>query len=127
MSEPAVAGVFTNASLLPTLASVIATTPTVRVVVYDGHREGDAGEKEAVERIERERPGVRVVTLEEVRELGKKGGHKPDPPGPEDTCCIMYTSGSTGPPKGVIISHRNIVASGGLRSLSLLWENGPVR
>jgi acyl-CoA synthetase (AMP-forming)/AMP-acid ligase II len=29
---------------------------------------------------------------------------------PEDTCLIMYSSGTTGRPKGVVLSHRNILA-----------------
>lgn len=33
------------------------------------------------------------------------------PPGPDDTAIIMYTSGSTGVPKGVILLHRNLVAT----------------
>ena len=32
-------------------------------------------------------------------------------PEPDDTATIVYTSGTTGPPKGVMLSHRNIMAN----------------
>ena len=37
---------------------------------------------------------------------GQKG--KEEPPGPEDIAYLVYTSGTTGPPKGAMISHANV-------------------
>jgi acyl-CoA ligase (AMP-forming) (exosortase A-associated) len=41
----------------------------------------------------------------------------------QDMVAILYTSGSTGLPKGVVLSHRNVVA--GARSVSRYLENTP--
>ncbi|MHC4107026.1 MAG: AMP-binding protein [Planctomycetota bacterium] len=39
---------------------------------------------------------------------------------PDDLCMIMYTSGTTGPPKGVQLCHRNLISQ--QKALSLLWD-----
>lgn len=39
---------------------------------------------------------------------------------PEDPCMIMYTSGTTGPPKGVKLSHQNLISQ--QKAISLLWD-----
>lgn len=43
--------------------------------------------------------------------LGRAAPSAPVPPGPDDLCTIMYTSGTTGDPKGVLLSHAALVAT----------------
>jgi fatty-acyl-CoA synthase len=44
-------------------------------------------------------------------------------PGPEDPALIQYTSGSTGDPKGVLLSHGNLLAN--IRAIGQALEIGP--
>jgi long-subunit acyl-CoA synthetase (AMP-forming) len=39
---------------------------------------------------------------------------------PDDRCLVMYTSGTTGPPKGVCLSHRNLISQ--QKAISLIWD-----
>jgi len=55
--------------------------------------------------------GARLVaTFPEMLQAGIKP-KKHSPPAPEDLGTIMYTSGTTGNPKGVKLSHKNLVAT----------------
>ena len=55
--------------------------------------------------------GIKVYGFGEFEALGAARPAPPTPPAPEDTATIMYTSGTTGDPKGVLLSHRAVVAA----------------
>jgi long-chain acyl-CoA synthetase len=54
---------------------------------------------------------VKFWEFNEVLELGKQNPIDDIPPEPDSLCTIMYTSGTTGMPKGVMITHRNFIAA----------------
>ncbi|KAL9243961.1 hypothetical protein vseg_017789 [Gypsophila vaccaria] len=54
---------------------------------------------------------VKVSSFLEVEKLGKANPLQPRLPEKNDIAVIMYTSGSTGMPKGVMMTHGNIVAT----------------
>lgn len=54
--------------------------------------------------------GVHVQAMQEVEALGRENYRKPIPPSPEDLSIVCFTSGTTGNPKGVMLTHGNVVA-----------------
>jgi len=73
-----------------------------------------------------------LTSLADLQEAGRREGDKKllksriDALGYDDTCVMLYTSGTTGRPKGVVLSNRNVIetakATAGFDSLTEIEE-----
>lgn len=98
-----------SAENYPKLASVrdAGKTPTVEKVVVMS-----SGEIEPTpEAVSGEGVHDIVPLLDEGKKLAKEAMHDPADVGLDDLMVIMYTSGTTGDPKGVMLPHRAVLAS----------------
>ena len=72
-------------------------------------KEGDTDLKEKCKA-----KGVNLVSFAEIEDKGAWSPQTYVAPELNDLCTIMYTSGTTGLPKGVLISHGNLISEGTL-------------
>ncbi|KAK9481163.1 eukaryotic long-chain fatty acid CoA synthetase (LC-FACS) [Lipomyces japonicus] len=98
--------IYVDASLLHTLIRPLACASALTFIIYR-----DEADQTIVDKIKAAKPDVTVLSIEDLFKLGTDHPAEPNPPSPDDVSCIMYTSGSTGPPKGVVLRHRNVIAA----------------
>ncbi|XP_069684270.1 fatty acid CoA ligase Acsl3-like isoform X2 [Periplaneta americana] len=104
INETEVSLVITSHDLLPKFKNILAKTPKVTQIIYMEDqlvKTDPSGFK----------PGVEIVPFTEVIRRGSTSDIAGVPPSPDDIAIIMYTSGTTGVPKGVLITHRNMMGT----------------
>ncbi|EME41516.1 hypothetical protein DOTSEDRAFT_64818 [Dothistroma septosporum NZE10] len=110
---------FVDRNLLAKVLSTLAKAQGVQYIIYNDDeslltsRDDAEDIQEDIENLKQSHPQLKAVyTWGQFMKIGQTNGYiEPTPPAPDDLACIMYTSGSTAMPKGVLISHKNLIAA----------------
>jgi long-chain acyl-CoA synthetase len=100
--------IFLDPELLSTVGKCLTDAKQIKTVIYNT----DTDVKQAdIDKLKKDFDYLRILSFEDLKKLGEENPVDPVPPKAEDLCCIMYTSGSTGPPKGVPLKHKAVIAA----------------
>lgn len=106
--------VVTSLPHVPTLLKLKPRLPSLKIIVcLDPLEAGEAPglSKQAMLSELASDLGVIIISMDRVEELGAALKRPYNLPGPDDIVTINYTSGTTGPPKGVVLTHSAAVAA----------------
>uniref|UniRef100_A0A2P2MTC2 Long-chain-fatty-acid--CoA ligase n=3 Tax=Rhizophora mucronata TaxID=61149 RepID=A0A2P2MTC2_RHIMU len=104
VNHAAVQAIFCVPQTLSLLLSFLAEIPTVHLIVVVGGIDDQMPSLQSSS-------GVEVVSFSKLVRQGHSNLRPFCPPKPEDVATICYTSGTTGTPKGAVLTHGNLIAN----------------
>ncbi|CAG8765679.1 16625_t:CDS:2, partial [Racocetra fulgida] len=115
MTQTELEFVFTTSNKGRVLLDMKESLPTLKTIIISGDIDQDF-----INRANELK--VQVIDFKTVENDGKTHKAEAVNPKPDDIVTICYTSGTTGMPKGVVLTHKNLMSMVG--SLMFLSENG---
>jgi long-chain acyl-CoA synthetase len=103
--------IFLEPHLLKTFINTLKDAKDIQCIILNTETEHDVAQED-LDILQTSHADLTVTNFDDLLQLGGSNPADPTPPSPDDLCCIMYTSGSVGIPKGVELKHRNVVAAG---------------
>ncbi|CAI2191239.1 3162_t:CDS:10, partial [Funneliformis geosporum] len=106
-----------SANLIPGLIQLSSKVPNLKVIISMDELDDDLPKpigsttSGKVLKAWAEDKGLTLLSFNEVEKLGEKNPRKHNPPSPNNIACICYTSGTTGVPKGALLTHSNFIAA----------------
>lgn len=106
--------VVTSLPHIPTLLKLKPSLPNMKFIIsldpLDGAEQDGHSKRALLESMAADLDLV-IYTIDQVEELGLASKRGYNSPSASDIVTINYTSGTTGPPKGVVLTHGNAVAA----------------
>ncbi|OMO61237.1 AMP-dependent synthetase/ligase [Corchorus capsularis] len=99
-----VKAIFCVPQTLNSLLSYLSEIPSARLIVVVGGMDNEVPSLPSS-------TGVQIVTYSKLLSQGRSNLQPFCPPKPDDIATICYTSGTTGTPKGVVLTHENLISS----------------
>ncbi|KAF9195962.1 hypothetical protein BGZ50_002764 [Haplosporangium sp. Z 11] len=116
-----IASILENADKLPSIKAIISMD-----ALHDSVPVPGATSASQVLRAWGAQKGIKVYDFNEIESMGRDFPRKHSPPTADEVASLCYTSGTTGQPKGAMLTHRNFIATIGTNREGMIFTQDDV-